>query len=464
MGKLHLFSGYLLGLLCAATFAFPTIASAGALSVDVNPSTGHIVTNRSTVALPPRTTIGPAAANSPVFGPLPGGGAYQTTFSDITIRAANDGVVSSTNMTGRVRATAGAMKNGLGRCLTSFRCNLALMVGAAGIESLFDGIDWVMGEGGRPVKVSRPYPEGAPSYYGYLVTGMASAYSRCSSGDRVCFGPLPGQPTNGTQYACFLTHQSAPLIAYSKMTTSGGYPGTNCYYGLPNTSFIPPEVRSLVPPSEIAPAVDANYNPHPADLPYLSTGGLDWSHPGIDFEIVDIPPITGTENQTIIENANGTSRAIVPEYEFSWSSPSKQPVVNVQERIIDTTYSPTGEPISTDITTSNGAGSSANLPPEPPTDCDFMPTVCRFIDWFTEPDPDQGTEPDFSQLIDTVDIERDYNVGSSTASCPAPFHISLAWVPSVEVSLQPFCDLADMLRPLLLSLCFLFSGMIILRT
>lgn len=459
MGKYHVFAYYLLGLLCAASFAFSPVATAGTVSVDVSPTTGYIVTNRSTVALPPMTTTGPVATYNPTFGPLAGGGAYQTTSSGVTITAVKDGVASSTTMSGRVRATAGAMKNGLGRCLTSFRCNLALMVGSAGIESLFDGIDWIMGEGGRPVKVSRPYPQGQPANYGHVLSGQASSYLWCS-GDRVCFGPLPGQPPNGTQYACFLTNLNAPLIAYDKTAANRA----TCFYGLPGTSFIPPEVREPVTASEIESNVNSSYTPHPSDLPYLSTGGLDFGHSGVDFEILDIPGITGADSPTFIERSDGTTTGTYSEYDFSWSGPSKQPRVDVEEKTSETTYGPSGEVTSTTTTIVKGAGSSANVPPETPTDCDFMPTVCRFIDWFTEPDTETQQDVDFAQLIDTVDIDKTYTVGSGTAACPQPFTVNLSWVPSVEVSIQPFCDLADLLRPLLLAIASILSGMIILRT
>ena len=79
MGKLHFSTGYLVGLLCAATLAVSAVVNAGTVSVDVSPTTGYSVTNRSTVQLPPRTTTGPLQTYNPTFGPLSGGGAYQTT-------------------------------------------------------------------------------------------------------------------------------------------------------------------------------------------------------------------------------------------------------------------------------------------------------------------------------------------------------------------------------------------------
>lgn len=457
MGKFHLPVGYLLGLLCSAVVAFPAVAST--VSVDVSPTTGYTVTNRSTVALPPRTTSGPIATYNPTLGPLAGGGAYQTTSSGITITGVK-GDAASTTMSGRINATAAAMRNGLTRCLTSFRCNAALMAGSAGIQSLFNGIDYILGEGGQVQGPSVDFVDyQRDSYCVWIPKSSFPLYAPNGSihtihefdtyeAERIC--------PAGLEFANNCTDRS---LGYGPLIEGGPAP-IECR--TPRNQPIPPFVP--VPPSEIPDIVDSSYNPDPSDLPYLSTGGLDFSHSGVDFEIFDIPSITGADSPSFVENSDGTSKGTYSEFEFTWTGPSKQPQVDVEETTTETTYGPSGEVISTTITNNNSSGSPANNDIEIPTDCDFMPTVCRFIDWFTEPDPELSNEPDFNQLIDTIDIEREFTVGSITASCPAPFQISLAWVPSVEVSLQPFCDLADLLRPFLLSLCFLYSGMIILRT
>lgn len=455
MGKFRKLPHYLVGLLGAAAVAFPALAST--VSVDVSPTTGYTVTNRTTTALPPRTTSGPIATYNPTLGPLAGGGAYQTTSSGITITGIN-GNVGSTTMSGRVNATAAAMRNSLTRCLTSFRCNAALAGGAAGVQALFNGIDWVMGEGGAIKKqsaVSNVY-NGVPD--GYASVNSYSGVITSSGDGRVAVQYAYDIGGVAHYHFCPASLGSYPLTGFVVINSNSRL----CYFG--GDGYNDGPTSSPVPPSEIPPAVDNNYNPDPSDLPYLN-GGFDWSDPGVNFEIMDIPSITGADSPTFIEYPDGTSKGTYSEFDFSWSNnPSKQPNVSVDETTTETTYSETGQPTGTTTTTTTGSGSPANNEIEIPTDCDFMPTVCRFIDWFTEPDPELSQEPDFTQLIDVIEIEREFQVGTSTAACPAPFQIRLAWVPSVEVSLQPFCDLADLLRPLLLSLCFLYSGMIILRT
>lgn len=474
MGKLHITVTYLLGLLCASAFAFPQVANAGRVSVEVSPTTGYTSTTSSTFAPPARSSTSAIQDYKATFGPLSGGGAYQTMQSGITITGIKENSQTLTStVSSRLRATAGAMKNGLSRCFTSFRCNAVLMVGGAGVQALIDEIGWLIDEGGQvrrkgypPAGDMTPCSENSicfqrkadpsqmtsnpmaacswfstdyytPPRYEFIVTGFEERFRECVA-DRY-----------DAQYNRWNYGAKFSLSVVANIFNSGGdYPFT----------------ESPVSKSDIESAIDSKYNPDPSDLPFLASGGLDFSHDGVDIEIIDIPSVTGANSPNYVEYSDGTSKGTYSEYEFSWGAPSKQPEISVDERTTETTYSSTGEPTGTTTTTSSSSGSSANNPPEVPTDCDFMPTVCRFIDWFTEPDPELSQDADFSQLIDDVDIERDFSVGSSTASCPAPFVINLSWVPSVEVSLQPFCDFADLLRPVLLALAYLVSGAIILRT
>lgn len=450
MGKFLNFSDYLLGLFCAAAFAFPAVAST--VSVDVSPTTGYAVTNRSTVALPPRTTVTAVTTYNPTPGPLAGGGAYQKTVTGITITGVKGGTATTT-MTGRLMAGASSMKNGLSRCLTSMRCNVALSVGAAGVQSLFDGIDWVMGEGGQ-IQKKQNYGENTDFQTTDPSCGaiVGQSQSICNSKPVLAYTGPSGQ--NIFNFYCLASKGSFPLTGFRVSD------GLCLFGGTPSQGLVP------VSASEIETGVNSNYTPDPSDLPYINTGGLDFGAPDVNYEITAIPPAT-SDSSTFTEYPDGTSKGSTTEFSFNPSNnPSKRPIISVDEKTTETTYSDTGQPTgtTTETTTTTGGGQPPGNDIENPTDCDFMPTVCRFLEWFQEPDPELSQEPDFSQLIDDIEIERDFQVGTSTASCPAPFQISLSWVPSVEVSLQPFCDLADLLRPFLLSLCFLYSGMIVLRT
>lgn len=465
MGKFRFSANYFLGLLCASAFAFPSLASAGTVSVEVSPTTGYTSTTSKTFAPPARSSTSAIQTYKPTLGPLSGGGAYQTMHSGITITAIKqDGQTLTSTISSRLRATAGAMKNGLARCFTSFRCNVALVAGGAGIEALLQSVGWIIEEGGQLRMIPRDPNVYTPPISGGYVSSSGgiypSAYEACAvtlgcTGSGACI-PTAIHSGMGT---CN-TPEGRPFGTYIKQDPFVCPPNsTPDNYGCVISGAAIP-----VSPSEIASNIDSRYTPHPSDLPFIATGGLDFSHDGVDIEIVDIPSVTGADSPNYIEYSDGTSKGTYSEYDFTWGGPSKQPEISVSEKTTETTYDETGAVSDVIVSGGTSSGSSANNPPEVPTDCDFMPTVCRFIDWFTEPDPELSQDADFGQLIDTVDIERDFSVGSSTASCPSPFVINLSWVPSVEVSLQPFCDFADLLRPVLLALAYLVSGAIILRT
>lgn len=468
MGKFYISSYYRLGLACLAFVAFPALA--GELSVNVSPTTGYVVTDRKTVALPPRATSGPVAPYNPSVGPLPGGGAYQTTSTGITIEGIRGGG-GSTNMSGRINAGANAMKNAMKRCLTSFRCNFALAAGAAGLDALLDGIDWIIEEGSQPVVRKRRgndpslvYPP-PPEVPGLISSPSRLEFSNMCAGAYGTGGNIITQRlSNGQCYSCPVTGPSSTVFyGYTYTSTAN-----RCWYGPvagaptfdPNWASYPPSAPLTA--DQISSGVDSHYSPDPSDFRFLSAA-LDFSAPDVNFEILDIPSITGSDTETYVEYGDGTSVGTFSQYDFSWLyNPSKQPRVDVQESTIQITYSPTGDVTNTTTTVTNISGSSATPNVEVPTDCNFMPTVCRFIEWFTAPDP--AEEPDLSKLISDIEIERDFSVGSETASCPAPFKIPLSWFGEVEVSLDPFCNLADALRPLLLALAFVYSGLLILRT
>lgn len=476
MGKLHKSVNHLLGLLCASAFAFPLVASAGTVSVEVSPTTGYTSTTSGTFAPPARSSVTAIQSYKPTLGPLSGGGAYQTMQSGITITGIKqESQTLSSTVSSRLRATAGAMRDGAVRCFTSFRCNLALSAGAAGVQTLLDGIDWILDEGG---KLQMPDPDQpVPNLDQSCSAPACSGWSHWRS--RPTRWPTPEAACRAFFGARFISVTYKTPTSYECRGWVGSVGGNQAVDGVeyfvgetiscPDGSRLVDNVcvaddRKYIPapPAAISDAF-SNYAPDPTDLPFV-TGGLDFSHEGVDIEIVDIPSITGADSPNFIEYSDGTSKGTYSQYEFTWGGPSKQPEISVNERTTETTYSSTGEPTGTTTTTSSSSGSSANNEIEIPTDCDFMPTVCRFIYWFTEPDPELSQEPDLQSLRQDLDPDRSFTVGTSTASCPAPFQISLSMFPSVEVSLQPLCDLVDLLRPLFLAFSFYISARIVLRT
>lgn len=105
-----------------------------------------------------------------------------------------------------------------------------------------------------------------------------------------------------------------------------------------------------------------------------------------------------------------------------------------------------GNLTSTSTTTSTSTETTVETLPEVPTDCEFMPTVCSFIDWVKSPFQEQ--EPDLSDLIADDDYQKNIDF-SSNASCPAP-SIMATSQGSFEFSWQPACQWAGMVRPFII--------------
>jgi len=88
-----------------------------------------------------------------------------------------------------------------------------------------------------------------------------------------------------------------------------------------------------------------------------------------------------------------------------------------------------------------------------PTDCDFMPTVCSFIEWVRTPFTEE--EPDLSELISDEDYEESVTF-SSSASCPAPYPIETDQG-SFSFDFKPACDFATLAKPFVI-IAFLIAA------
>ena len=64
----------------------------------------------------------------------------------------------------------------------------------------------------------------------------------------------------------------------------------------------------------------------------------------------------------------------------------------------------------TESTATGGSGGGGGASPQIdiPTDCDFMPTVCAFLDWVKNDDTPE--EPDLSALINNRDFTESYSI------------------------------------------------------
>lgn len=424
-----------LGGLGLAALAVPAIAS-NEVNVNVSPTTGYYEVNPRTYRAPSNARVG-GLPSVPTVSAIPSGGLSQSISSGIEITALKDGKTYSSTINASVRAGASAVKNGAVRCLTSFRCNLAMGAGALGLEALLDGLDWVMdGPGGiseSTVGFEEPDTPGNVLFTTAWSLTQYDVFAGVSGGRDWYCRSTAEQWGGGPKY---------PLCGISN---------NRCSYCNDGTSGLVEELTPLSE-SDIITGVNNSYNPHPSDWRWL-TGGLDLSAPDVDIEIVDIPSITGAGSPDFIEWHDGTSQGTYSELDFSVSgNPGKQPSISVRETTTATDYDAQGNPTGT--TTSTTESTSSLFPPvEPPTDCEFMPTVCRFIEWFTEPDPSPDPDQEIRDLVQVYeDGGREVVVGSDAGSCPPPRTIQLSLVPPVEFSFQPFCDLATAVRFWLLAL------------
>lgn len=102
------------------------------------------------------------------------------------------------------------------------------------------------------------------------------------------------------------------------------------------------------------------------------------------------------------------------------------------------------------------------VPIDIPTDCELIPFVCDWLtwyrDWLTE-DP-----PPIPEVAVPIEDLGDFDPWptDTSGSCPSPYTFTV-FGRSVQLSFQPWCDLAVLIAPLLMALGWLFATYIVLR-
>lgn len=91
--------------------------------------------------------------------------------------------------------------------------------------------------------------------------------------------------------------------------------------------------------------------------------------------------------------------------------------------------------------------------PEFLTDCEFFPTACAFFEWVQDPFTE---EPEPLPPVEHLDGYAPV-LGSSGGSCPAPISVDTSAFGSIQVSYQPLCDFAGILRFLVVAGALLFA-------
>ncbi|HUH57373.1 MAG TPA: virulence factor TspB C-terminal domain-related protein [Pseudomonadales bacterium] len=409
------------------------------VSVNVNPTTSYYTVTNSTLRLPNGVSTAPTGG-LPVVTKY-SGGLQQTIPTGITI----DAIKKSAPLPVVVRSSTQSLKRAATGCLRSAKCNIPLILAGEGLNRLFDGLDWVMGEGGQITKIS-----GEPNY---RLDSIPDDYISQS-----------GTYSSGA----YLVHNAGfGDKRYCRERTNYvflGYWPPYCYFGIEgSTPLYPPASTLPVSDDDIASGVDSNYTPEPSDWQAL-TPELELD----DVEITSAPTLQGEPKTTTVYDAEGNPHKVTETniwYDFDIrDNPSPRPALDMKTREETKTYE---DGVLTSTTTTNSAASAgsndAPPPPESLIDCDLFPTACAWFDWTQEEPVEPDT--DLSGLLQEVPIVSEtYTITGGVAACPAPMVLDLSVFGSREVSYQPLCDLASTMKYLYLALMSFAAAVLLNRS
>lgn len=419
------------------------------VSVNVNPTTGYYTTTNSTLRLPNGVSVSPSTGGLPVVSKY-SGGLQQTIPTGITI----DAIKKSAPLPAVVRSTTQSVKGAATRCLKSGRCNVAMILAGEGLSRLFNGLDWVMGEGGKIQKTSLVL-DSPPADFSYSKPSLDWGNRPRPENEHkyVKFGP-----SNFPKWCAKVdaSHPNGHLVGAVNISNNHG----TCYYS-GSASSVP---RVDVSDSEIESGVDSNYTPEPSDWRALTPE----MQPD-DIEITSAPTLQGEPKTTTVFDAEGNPHKVTETniwYDFDIrDNPSPRPALDLKTREETKTYED-GVLTSTTTTNSSASAGSSDAPPPPPEspiDCDLFPTACAWFDWTQE----EPTEPDddLSGLLQEVPIVSEtFTITGGVAACPAPMVLDLSVFGSREVSYQPLCDLASTMKFLYLALMSFAAAVLLNRS
>lgn len=458
---IHCTAVALSALITSFAFAADPPVPRGNVSVNVNPTTGYYSTSNTTLRLPDGVRATPSAGASTVTKYA--GGLQQSMPTGITI----DAIKKSAPLPVAVRAGTQSLKRAATGCLTSARCNVALLLAGAGLDQLFDGLDWVMGDGGKIQK--HDYVPDPTSTSGVFSPHVGSTFTTQNLSCPAFLDPFV------CPVGCQIRVDRPPPYAGDVATVdrcsgygsywevSGPTPAMSRYtLGRYTKSSASGTVD--VPASEIASGVESNYVPEPSDwralMPELE---LD------DVEITWAPTLQGEPKTTTEYDADGNPHRIRETniwYDFDIrDNPSSKPKLDLKKREETKTFEDgilTGT-TATESTESAGSDDTPPPPPESPIDCDLFPTACAWFDWTQE----EPVEPDddLSGLLQEVPIVSEtYTITGGVAACPAPLVLDLSVFGSREVSYQPLCDLASTMKFLYLALMSFAAAVLLNRS
>lgn len=345
---------------------------------------------------------------------------------------------------------------------------VAGIVLSEGLNQLFNGLDWVMGEGGKIQRVDTV--PSSPDDGGGM--WCAPGGTPCSGSPQGFVANLNARGPSDWQWPYTFDGQSNHRLAHFRNAQNGRgnisrsvdvecsppYSFNSDYHCVLTSTF-------PVADNDIDTAVDSSYAPTVDDW--------DWLAPYMDptaIEITDLPRLMSPPVTKTIYDADGnpvqvSETNIWHDFDIR-NNDSTQPEIDVKTTEETKVYEG-GTLVSTNTTTSTSSADPDAAPSadgggdfEIPTDCDFMPTVCAFIDWFK--DDDLGDEPDLKSIMkDDEDFAKTKTISFGAAVCPAPYTIQIPSLGmSADLSFEFFCQFAEYAKALVLAAAYIFAAYI----
>ena len=455
--------------LCLAVFLAPSLvfASGKDVRVGVSPTTSYSVKHDS-VRVPPNAKVSGIKDVVPVTSKV-GNSFEQTMRAGITIEAKKTVPFSV-----KAKLSAATMARGAKAFLKSGKANPYVLAGSLGLQALLDGVDWIMDEGGKVQKIGDstivPAPEGSTAYYSTGAGQFSSPSAACSAGGWTYKGGSPAPPFVGTCHSASDVDMRFPVA--NVIYVPGSDP--SCPSGSSHTSAgcVAEGVPTPVPASDIDNYVDEFYLPDITDFVAVA--------PFVLPDSLSIDPIPNFYNDPITKTIyDGAGNPVQIQETNSYveftidNSVTSNPSISTKTNTETKTYedgvlvgssTTSKDSASTEPDTSTGGGGGISVPPniEIPTDCDFHPTICAWLEW-TKKDDDIGEEVDLRQLLHEEDYEKTNTVSFGSKSCPEPLLINLSVVDSsYELSFQPICTLAEYMYYFIMAASYIFAAYIAL--
>lgn len=445
---------------CSAVFLVAALGSAQA---------NYIYDNRTGTWTPTaRTVLAPPASGSPwnyIPRDTPPTVSSNGDFINKTGGTFGSPPVNGTSRNVPVTINGTTTKPNVNRALLSRlgKGGLAGIALGAGIDLLLDGIGALIDGAGNVSKLGDDFaaPIGAE---GDIIRGAL-----CSNAGTFCeqyIGPSAIIAAKGFGDPGYLLCENLPSYNFVGLTAEA--PNGSCVYSLTAAPWTP-DAYVPVPLPELEDAINSGYQPHPSDYPFLAPD------PAMQPTIVEVEPIPRLDfpptTTTTVDLDTGETRTVTTNIWKDFSvkdNNSPQPKIQDDTTKKEETYVD-GEKVGESTTTSS-SGTASGVGPVPasgekleidiPTDCDFMPTVCAFLEWFK--DDDLGDDPDLASIMkDDEEFAKTKVISFGAAVCPQPYtlHIS-ALSMTAELSFEFFCQFAEYARALVLAAAYIFAAYI----